>query len=236
MTTKNVKSAAVAAPIPVKPVPALPTPKSWTGLELTQWLVAAGAAADTGAAGNVPVSSQSVPTDHCAWLEIDPQGKPYANGYFYKQLGPQPAYSNYDYPLRLMIATPDECAAVQAVELDIQQVIAGIVYNTGLQFDFQANQTRVWNRTASQWVVTGQLCPRWLAGVWQVVDLKTHRQTVGSNVNVVYDGVDGFPSTLTFPAPNLKLPDMMNVAIQIDGNSAGAPVRVYIDQVNFNLS
>lgn len=219
------------APTPV-PVPVPPAPKVFAGLELTPWLIAAGAAADTGAAGNVPVASQAQVEDNAAWIAIDPRGKAYANGYFYKPLGADPTRDTYDYELRMMIDTPDECAAAQAVELDVQQCIGGIVYNTGLQFDFQSSQMRIWNRTGKAWVPNGQPCPRWQATVWQVVTLQTHRK----GLSIYYDDVDGNTSTVSFVAPKLGLPDMMNVAIQLDGNSAGAPFRVYLDEVNFTLS
>ena len=235
-TPPKTVTAPVVPVVPAKPVK--PSPKIWTGLELTPWLVAAGAAADTGAAGNVPVASQGTVSEGTAYVEIDPRGKPYANSYFYKQLGANNALDTYDYLLRMMIATADECAAAQAIELDIQQCIGGVVYNTGLQFDFQANQIRVWSRHAKEtgdpnpWKPTGQPCPRWLPEVWFNIDLKTHRTATA----VVYDMIDLQPSTLTFPAPKLGLPDMMNVAVQLDGNSAGAPFRVYLDEVNFTLS
>lgn len=231
LVTKKAKTPPVSVLAPV-PVPAPTAPKVFTGLELTPWLIAAGAAADTGAAGNVPVASQAQVEEGTAYVAINPQGKAYANAYFYKTLGADPTRNTYDYELRMMIATPDECAAAQAVELDIQQCIGGVVYNTGLQFDFQSNQIRIWNRAGKAWVATGLACPRWQAEVWQIVTLQTHRKVAG----VYYDSVGGTPSTASYLAPKLGLADMMNVAVQLDGNSAGAPFRVYLDYVNFTLS
>lgn len=202
------------------------------GLEQTAWLVASGAAADTGATGNVPVASQSQPSTTTAWFAIDPQTKAYANAYFYKKLGADASKTSFKYALRLMCATAAECAASQAVELDVQQVIGGVVYNTGAQWDFADGQFRVWNRSGHAWVATGIVATRWTPGQWMSVVLETHR----TDTTVVYDAitVNGVRTALTqsYPAPNLGLTPMLNCAVQLDGNKTGAPYHIYVDAVS----
>jgi hypothetical protein len=207
------------------------------GLELTPWIVAGGSVANSAGNPGVAGDAQSVPTDLNAWFDIFPNGA-YQDKYRFKQLGADPSKTSFAFEGLLMLPEP---AKPQAVELDVQQVISGVIFNYGLQWDFAENQMRIWDRAAKvagdpePWKSIGLPCPRWAALAWHSFRLEGHRDAA----NIYYDAVtmNGVktPLTQTFAAPNLGLKDMFNCAIQQDSNSAGAAFRLYIDRVKMTL-
>lgn len=204
-------------------------------LETTTWLLAPGASANTGSTGSLATATQAQPSSSSAWFNIAPLGA-YADAYWYKTLGANPSKTNYTYQLSFMFNTAADAAASQCVELDIQQCIGGIVYNTGVQFNFQASQLRVWNRSAGAWVATGTSCPRWVAGQWMHIFVENHRDA--SNVYSDAITINGVrtPINLSFPAPNLGLSDMLNCAVQLDSNSTATAYKLYVDNIIFTAS
>lgn len=208
------------------------------GLELKPATVAGGSVANSAGNTGVAADAQSVPTDKNAFRQIFPSGS-YQNKYWYWQLGADSSKSKYTYEIRFMLPTASDCSASQALELDIEHRISQQVFNTGLQFDFQANQVRIWNRSqvpVHGWIATALSCPRWNPGEWHTIKLETHRD--GSNV--VYDGItiDGVRTALTasFPTITLAESDCLNCAVQLDANKAGTAYLTYIDAVRFTAS
>jgi len=209
-------------------------------LELTQAIVAGGSVANSTGNTGVAADAQSVPTTLCASRHIIPNGS-YQDKYWFWELGADSTKGDYLYETRLMLPTIVDCNASQAVELDIEQRIATptpgtvTIYNTGFQFDFAENQLRIWNRSPVNhgWLSISVLCPRWSAGVWHSVALKTHRDL--SNVHYDYVIVDGakIPIMASFPAILASKTECMNIAHQLDANSTGTAYTLYIDAVKF---
>lgn len=216
---------------------AIANTKVFDHLEMTPWLIAPGTAANTNETGSTASTSQAqtLPPSTLPFLGLSPAG-PYANAFFYKTLGADPSKTAYKYELQLFFASSTDAAASQCVELDIQQVIGGLVYNTGLQFNFVDNALRVWNRNGKAWVATGVASPRWTAGKWMSVTFETHRDAVNVYVDAITVNGIRIPSALSFTAPNLGLGDMLNCAIQLDGNKAGTAYRLYLGPVKFTAS
>lgn len=211
------------------------------GLELTPWLLAPGTAANTGSTGSTAVATQSQPGITSAWFNLAPAG-PWADGYWYKKLGVWPKKTTFTYELSFLFGTAGDSAASNCVELDIQQVISGLGFNPGWQFDFGGNRLRVWDRDRKEkklpepWIDTGQPCPRWIAGQWVHIVAENHRD----GANVYHDAmtINGvrIPINMAFPVTPLALPDMLNCAVQLDGNKAGTAYKLYIDRVKFTAS
>jgi hypothetical protein len=215
--------------------------KVFSGLELTPWKLAAGALADSDTAkGNIPIAVQSQPLIECASFAIDPKGKAWADAYWYKELGADASKTRFTYEVSFLFPTPAYSLASQAIELDIQQVISGMVYNFGFQFDFAEGIFRTWNRGEHEaigggWNPTTMSLPRWSAGQWTRVAVQGHTLP-GS---VLYDSVtiNNVKSTLNihYPAAKLNLSDMLNCAVQLDGNASGTAYRVMVDVVSLRL-
>lgn len=210
-------------------------------LERDTWLLAPGAAANTGATGSLAKATQGLPGVNSAWLRLEPHG-PYADAYWYEKKAVDPTKKHFRYETSFLFGGSGDAAASQAIELDVQQVIAGLVFNSGLQFDFAENQIRVWNRYAKEhglpnpWQYAGLPCPRWTPNQWISVIYESHRddKTVfhdAITINGVRTGLK-----LSFPAVTLNLPDMLNCGMQLDGNQAGTAYQVYRDDVRFIVS
>lgn len=202
---------------------------TFSDLECSAWLVAPGLA---GGGSNTAVPSQGQPGVQSAFIGIAPAG-PYGNGYFYKKLGPLPDKTVFTFQLSLMFATAPEASASQAVELDIQQVIAGTVWNMGWQFDFADNQLRVWDRSKKNWVSTKLPCHRWATGQWMNIVAEQHRDATSVTHDAISINGQRLSINMSFPAPTQNLADMLNCAIQLDGNKAGSAYRLYLDRVRF---
>lgn len=201
-------------------------------LECSPWLVAPGTAANTPGSGATMIPSQAIPSTNSAWLGITPQD-PWANAYFYKRLGADASKNTFTFELFALFADMFSSQASNCVELDIQQVITGLGFNPGFQFDFGGNRLRVWDRNSKQWIATGQPCQRWTPGQWNHIVFEAHRD----NTTIYHDALtlNGARIVLgqSFPAPHLSLPDMLNCAIQLDGNKAAQPHKLYLDRVKF---
>lgn len=207
--------------------------KTFSALETAPWLLAGGTVADSIGSSATATGTQTQPTAQCAAFSITPND-PYANQYWYKKLGPEPQLDTFKYSVSFLFPTAADAAACQALELDLQQVIGGAVYNGGLQMDFADGAVRVWDRAALRWSVVATLA-RWLPGTWHCVSFELFRgEAAGSGFyygSVVVDGgktlVGSFHTAPIDPAQ----PDMLNVAVQLDTNGAKTPYRVMVDCV-----
>lgn len=207
------------------------------GLELTPWLLAEGALADSDtSSGNIPVAIQRQPLVECASLAIDPRGKSYANAYWYKKLGADPSRASFVYEASFLFPTSLNASASQAVEFDLQQVINGKVYNWGWQFNYAGGNFRIWNRSAKFWTPSLTVLERPSTLTWITAKFTGHR----SDNLIYYDsiqlGTQSYQPGASFPAPQLGLTDMLNCAVQLDGNSSGASYRVMVDRIRLTAS
>ena len=210
-------------------------------LEYGEWLLAGGTAANSGATGNTAVATQTQPGVQSASFSLSPNGS-FANAYWFKRLGARPEKKSFKYELSILMPSPTDAAASQAVEFEWQQVISHKVFNIGWQFDFAQNVFRVWNRTLhgtgkEPWIATPLTSPRWTAGSWANVAVEGHRDDGG----VFYDTVtiNGVRTVLniSFPATlEPSQPDMLNVAFQLDGNGSSTSYRVNVDNIKFTAS
>lgn len=216
--------------------------KIFDALELSPAIVAGGSVANTAGNTGVAADAQGVPSALNAFRDIFPSG-PYQDKYWYWENGADAAKTKYQYEVRFMLPTAADCSAAQALELDVEQRISDEIFNVGFQFDFAESKTiRIWNRSATTasvphgWISTGLPCPRWNPGEWHSVKLVAHRD----GHSVVYDSitVDGVTTALTqtYPTITANKTDCLNCAVQLDGNSAGAAYRAYIDNVKFTVS
>lgn len=203
-------------------------------LEREPWLLAAGTAGNTGSVGSTAQAIQTVPGLTPALRKIIPNG-PYADEYWFKKFGPHPGVVRFVQEGSFLFPTALDSSFSQAVEFDLQQVIGGVVYNMGWQFDYAEGKLRYWNRFAkeqgfpSPWVPTGVTLGRQTPGTWVQCVFSTHRD----DKNVYYDsctinGVVQAIKPVSFPAPSLKLEDMLNYGFQLDGSALAQPYSVFI--------
>lgn len=207
------------------------SPMVWENLQYQNWLVAAGSAANTGAVGNTATSTQTLPGVATATRGLKPNGA-YADKYWYYPLGKQPQLVRFKQEYSIIFPADHDSASSQAVETDLQQCIAGVVFNWGIQLDFAENQIRIWNRSAAAWSpIPNRTCPRAAAGIWINIVLECHRDAT----HVYYDAVTVFgvrtALNQSFSAPTLGLSDMLNVGEQLDGEKQPNAYTISIDSM-----
>lgn len=205
---------------------------TFDGLELTPWLLAPGALADSDtAAGNVSTATQTQPGVECASFAIDPKGQSWANAYWYKELGADARVTHLVYEASFLFPTAADAQASQAIEMDIQQTISGVTFNWGLQFDFADNAIRVWNRASKSWNPTGQPCPRWPEMEWQRVRLEVSRLSTSVAYNLLTINEQDVLLQQAYPQATVGEKPQINCAIQLDGGKSGTAYRVMVDGV-----
>lgn len=209
-------------------------------LESNPWLLAGGTAANSPGGTGTATATQTKPGVMSATVAIVPAA-PYADKYFYQTLGVHPELVRFRQEGSFLFPMATDAAAPQAIEFDLQQVITGVVYNWGVQFDYGEGMLRVWDRDAkvkgdpNPWKEIGVKLPRMAPGVWAQCSWEFHREAG----TVVYDkltinGVVLVVAPITFPAPTLGLGDMLNYGFQLDGGKA--PQAFAVAQDNFRLT
>lgn len=209
----------------------LQMPMVFEDLECSPWLIAGGAAANSGSTGPVAGGDQAQPTQTCANFGLFPTG-PFANKYFYKTLGAHSEVLRYRQEGSFMLPETLDTQRSQAIEFDLQQCISGVVFNMGWQFDFAQNQLRYWDRGHKTWVSTGQSFSRLTPGKWISCVFDMHRDAA----SIFYDrafinGVAANIQPASMIAPKLGLSDSLNYGFQLDANQKGESYRVYVDRM-----
>lgn len=209
--------------------------KIFADLERTPWLQAEGSLANTAGVTSLAGTIQSQPGVECAFFAISPSG-PFANAYWYKQLGAAPLWTKFSYAASFMFPTQGDSDASRALELDLQQVIGGQVFNFGWQADFADSSFRVWDRSTGSggWVAAIDGLPRWKSNQWYTMVGRGHRTAT----ELVYTeiAVDDVTSKINIvkPLAKIDLPDMLNVGVQID--TGQKPYRVMVDAMSLTVS
>lgn len=204
--------------------------KRFENMETMPWLLARGAVANTATKGALATSSFTPPTVECASFSINPSG-PYANSYWYKELGVDPSKSKFTYELSFMFPSTQDALNAQAIEFEIQQVSTGLVFNMGWQFDFSSSMVRVFDFESTSWVSTGLVCPRWVSGQWMNLLVEMHRETGRVCFDAITINAIKHVLNISRPVATKSIKDMINCAIQLDSNANGDPYRVMVDRI-----
>jgi len=97
----------------------------------------------------------------------------YNNGYWYYRLGPQPSATRFLFRFAVQLPTDADVAACQAVEFELQQTIAGVVYNMAWQAPLlEGGQWRTFDYANHVWLGAGVPLDKTLfsAGKWLTIE------------------------------------------------------------------
>lgn len=168
-------------------------------------------------------------------FSISSVGKPYGDGYWYIQRnGDYSAATQFSYEFDLYV--PAQYAlAPQGIEFEIQQVIAGKVYNFAWQAEWKSKLWRVFRFTAKPgqggWEAT-QIPVNLAPGMWHHIKADFLRLPSGQteHVDLVVDGVVS-PVNILHNAVQKYGPssNSLSNAFQLDSNSKGDAFTVYVD-------
>jgi hypothetical protein len=191
-----------------------------------------------GIGGNGPVAAFSMTpfqkspslTGSSAKFSIS-SSTPFADALWWKQLGADNAAANFQYDVDFYLTNPQ---AAQALEFDVNQSIGNLKFIFGTQCNIKGGAVwDVWNTAAATWEHTGITCTAPAAFTWHHLTWQLRRtatQTVF--VALTLDGVTHFVNR-TYNARPVSVSEL-NVAFQMDMDSAAQPFSAWLDNVTLS--
>jgi len=158
--------------------------------------------------------------------------KPYSSAIWWKQLGANASASNFEYDLYFYVKNSN---AVQALEFDVNQSLNGKKYIFGTQCDANGHHDwDVWDTANSVWVQTGIGCSAPVAYTWNHLTLEFQRVNGQTKfVSVTLNGTKSYINRTFWPM-SVNASEL-NVAFQMDGNSANTAYSTWLDKVNLSV-
>ena len=224
-----------AAPPP--PPPALPTPPATAVTkgdidQMAGWescTVCAGAGANGPVAIFSMVEGQASPSVDGNAAKFSISGtKPYSDALWWKQLGGVDTVTNLKYDVSFYITSP---GVAQALEFDNNQSNGAHKFIFGTQCNIKAGHWDVWGNAAGNWISTGIACSAPAAFTWHHLTWEFKRTATSVvYVGFTYDGVTHYVNR-TYPAGPSSVHEL-NVAFQMDGDSAMHAYSTWLDKVS----
>jgi hypothetical protein len=152
---------------------------------------------------------------------------PYSDALWWKQLGAADTATHLKYDVAFYITNP---GVSQALEFDNNQSNGVHKFIYGTQCNIKGGHWDVWGNAAGNWLTTGIACSAPTAFVWH--HLTWEFQRTSTNVIFVgftYDGVTHYVNR-SYPARASTVHEM-NVAFQMDGDSAMHAYSTWLDKV-----
>jgi hypothetical protein len=154
---------------------------------------------------------------------------PYSDALWWKQLGAADNATNFKYDLDFYITNP---GVAQSLEFDANQSNAVHKFIFGTQCNIKGGHWDVWANAAGNWVSTGIACApptafKWHHLTWEFKRTATNVIFVG----FTYDGVTHYVNR-SYPARSSGVHEL-NVAYQMDGDSAMHAYSTWLDKVTF---
>lgn len=152
---------------------------------------------------------------------------PYSDALWWKQLGAADSATHLKYDVAFYITNP---GVSQALEFDNNQSNGTHKFIYGTQCNIKGGHWDVWGNAAGNWLSTGIACSAPTAFVWH--HLTWEFQRTSTNVIFVgftYDGVTHYVNR-SYPARASTVHEM-NVAFQMDGDSAMHAYSTWLDRV-----
>jgi hypothetical protein len=229
-------SGTAPAPSPT-PAPGLPTPPS-TAItksdidQMTGWAsctVCAGANANGPVATYSMVENQASPSLDGKSAKFSISGTtPYSDALWWKQLGAVDTATHLKYDLYFYITNP---GVAQALEFDNNQSNGVHKFIYGTQCNIKGGHWDVWGNAAGNWLSTGIACSAPTAFVWHHLTWEfTRTSTNVVFVGFTYDGVTHYVNK-SYPARSSTVHEL-NVAFQMDGDSAMHAYSTWLDKVS----
>jgi len=152
---------------------------------------------------------------------------PYSDALWWKQLGAADTATHLKYDVDFYITNP---GVSQALEFDNNQSNGVHKFIYGTQCNIKGGHWDVWGNASGNWLSTGIACSAPTAFVWH--HLTWEFQRTSTNVIFVgftYDGVTHYVNR-SYPARSSTVHEM-NVAFQMDGDSAMHAYSTWLDRV-----
>jgi hypothetical protein len=166
------------------------------------------------------------------------------SGRFY--LGPTGSFNNCLWPLKL-----GQSSTVSNFQLDVHYHLSNPSYAQGVEFSsnhhvgskwykfsvqcsYYKGVFSVWDTAGGHWSATNIPCQRQIAGTWDHLTVKTAISNGKAVfVSLKFNGV-WYPINKSFYPLITGSSYTYGVHVQMDGNRAGNPYYMYVDQLTFN--
>ncbi|HLJ85251.1 MAG TPA: hypothetical protein VKZ53_00420 [Candidatus Angelobacter sp.] len=223
-----------ASPTPISGVPSTATTSSQIQ-QMTGW---ENCTVCAGLGGNGPVavytSQQGVSSPSLSGksMQFSLAGRtPYADAIWWKQLGPSNSATHFQYDLDFYVTAPQYA---QALEFDVNQSIGSRKFIFGTQCNIQGGGVwDVWDTAGSAWRHTAVPCSAPTASEWHHLTWEFYRDDVKTYfVAVTLDGVKQ-EVNVSYNSMAVNAQEV-NVAFQMDGDSAQHPYDVWLDNVTLS--
>ena len=156
----------------------------------------------------------------------------YSDALWWKQLGAVNAAKNFKYDLYFYLTTPQYA---QALEFDSNQAIGTERFIFGTQCNIKTGSTvghwDVWGNADGNWLSTGIACSMPAAFQWHHLTWEFKRTaTQVTYVGFTYDGVTHYVNRTYTARPSSV--NELNVAVQLDGDSAMQDYSEWVDKIS----
>ncbi|MBI2677463.1 MAG: Ig-like domain-containing protein [Candidatus Koribacter versatilis] len=203
--------------------------------EMTDWASCDSCAGPGGAGPTTPHSmKQSIASpamDGKAaefWLGGDTK---YAAALWWKQLGARDSATKFTYDLYFYLKNP---SVSQALEFDANQTVNGSMYVFGTQCNLKGSkQWDIWDYNL-HWIPTGIPCTLPAAYAWHHLTFEFERSNGKMHyLSITLDGKKSYVDRYQVPRP--KTTRELNVAVQLDGNSAMTDYSEWVDKISLKI-
>jgi hypothetical protein len=219
------------------PVPGLPAPPASAVTksnieQMAGWescTVCAGANANGPVATFSMVENQASPSLDGKSAKFNISGTtPYSDALWWKQLGAVDAVTNVKYDVYFYITNP---GVAQALEFDNNQSNGKLKFIFGTQCNIKGGHWDVWGNASGNWISTGIACSAPAAFTWHHLTWEFKRTATNViYVGFTYDGVTHYVNR-SYPARGSSVHEL-NVAFQMDGDSAMHSYSAWLDKVS----
>lgn len=156
----------------------------------------------------------------------------YSDVLWWKQLGAVNTAKNFKYDLYFYLTQPQNA---QALEFDMNQAIGNERFIFGTQCNIKTGGTvghfDVWGNADGNWISTGIPCSAPTAFVWHHLTWEFSRTaTTVTYIGFTYDGVTHYVNRTYTARPSSV--NELNVAFQMDGDSAMHAYSTWLDKVS----
>src|SRR3954470_9296382 len=157
----------------------------------------------------------------------------YATALWWQYAPANDASSHFIYDLYFYLKDP---AASQALEFDVNQTrkADSTKYIFGTECDFRGSHMwRVYDNLNKKWTSTGIACNVTTAYEWHHLVWEFARTSTGPQfVSLTLDGVKHYVNMQMQKNPNTASSTLLNVAVQLDGNSVTKPYDAWVDSIS----
>lgn len=171
---------------------------------------------------------------------------PYADGYWYMNLGSYDSMIEFSYALEIMFPTAQDLANCQAVEFELQQSVGGLIFNMAWQADLKGSGNWRYftytNTSSADWHQPSPAIPvntsLFAPGQYVSIVANFRRDPAANTMTHVSLSINGtvYAVNVTQPATSQPESDYVHAAFQLDCSGASTPPQYIVHVTDMNVT